>query len=227
MLKSIPANSFPGDRGLREPAVEAALGITDASEMLTSLVAALDRVFIAVFPHAKPTDECENPSTELVTIPFPGGGQAVPVFTSAAEVAAFDRGARPVPVYISKAAATAGKECGGRIAIDPSSTHAVWLGRSAVVALAAGVDWTAPWKHDGVLAALRSVAEMVDGVAALELHPRKDGVMMLAVVLEEGVDGEEQLREVLGQVLTAVQSHRTLRAHLDVLEIIPIKGSEM
>ena len=107
----------------------------------------------------------------LVTLKAPDGRTAMPVFTSAAALAAWHPEARPVAVYAARAALSAVAEGAELLVLDPGSAVTFVVRRPAVWALAQQRNWT-PSYADPVLA--RSLGEAAAGFPAVrrvEIHP--------------------------------------------------------
>ncbi len=259
-------NPFAGDDGSIQPAVKDALS-KPVGERTESLVSALDRVIMAVMPHAHPgilppeetevpvdpdsgavpeeadavprgmagiaphqpaaADPLECPDEDLVRVPFPGGREAFPVFTSAQALAEWDPEARPVPVAIKNVAVAALKRGSGLITVNAESPSQMWLGRSAVAALASGTEWTAPWNDPEITARIdASIDGDLPGYAGVSIEPGERGVATVLVHVTGKAD-REQVIAVVQTVAAILGSEEYVKARLDVVEIRPTAASRL
>lgn len=235
-------NPFAGDDGEVQPRMAAALALTDPAERQEALVAALatGRVFVPVQAHAHPGYEdgavashtpSPNPNAEALeeagelTVPAPGGLRAMPVFSSAAALAKFDPQARPLPVLGRNAAAQALMHT-GLLAVDPVgeglSPADDFLGRSAVVAIASNEAWVAPWIDPQIPMRLRSALTACEAVQDVMISAVPQGVVRIAVVIADHV-GIEGAQDAVTRVARALVHDSYLKAHLDLVEILPVR----
>jgi SseB protein N-terminal domain len=107
--RELTGTGFDGDTGEADPALTAALAAPGDER---ALVAAVARARLLVPVVAEPTevdefgDHLVEKRTDMaaVTLVAPDGTRALPAFTSAAALAAWDPAARPVPVAADRAA---------------------------------------------------------------------------------------------------------------------------
>ncbi|QTG74712.1 SseB family protein [Trueperella pecoris] len=202
-----------------------------------AIVEALGRVLVPVLPHAHPgrdgagvaghegrsgkTDPLECPDEDLVRVAFPGGKQALPIFSSARALAEWNPTARPVPLEVSKVASAALQRGQGVMVLDPDSEQTTWLGRSATAALASGTAWTAPWEDPSIASRiLAGVDGELPGLAGLCLEPGRAGAAVVVVELTEQVD-REQAANIAHTLMAVMGSDPYVKARLDVVELRP------
>lgn len=213
---------FPEDDGSTPPRLAEALaahrGGRDAHR--TALVAALARERVLVPIMAIATEEGttahgltgdNGADMAMVSITAPDGARILPVFTSVAELAAWRRDARPVPVPAAQAAQAAVQEGCTALLLDaptPGPDGApILLPRSVLWALAQGRDWLPPFEDPQVAAELEALAGQVEGVLALRALPGERTEVTLQARLVAGLDaqGVGRVVEALGARLAASQ----------------------
>ncbi len=184
---------FAADDGSADPAVTAALEAQGLArhEYLDRLLAALaaSRLIVPVAAHAVggPTPlrlgrpDAAAPAHEPHTadaardaadlaVRLDDGHLALPVFTSAAAVAAWREDVRPVPVTPERAAQVACAQTDQLWVLDPG-TRDLRLPRPAVVALAGGEDWIPSWRNEPVQAEVAAQLGAVEGVTGVAFAP--------------------------------------------------------
>ncbi len=217
---------FAGDDGTPDAALVAALEGARTGAGVEAVVAALApaRVFVPVVAVLGESGESsltglvgdKSADMALVTLTAPDGRQALPVFSSAVALAAWDARARPVPVRARRAALSAVDDGCDLLVVDPGAAGVV-VPRPALWALAKAEPWVpSPASAD----VARAVAEVGAEVTARE--PRLAGVgcepgrrAELAVVLRLGPGLD---RDAL-QALTA-QVSQALAARTEVAELV-------
>ncbi|MDZ4092891.1 MAG: SseB family protein [Arthrobacter sp.] len=107
----------------------------------------------------------------LVTLKAPDGRTAMPVFTSAAALAAWHPEARPVAVYAARAALSAVAEGAELLVLDPGSQVTFVVRRPAVWALAQQRDWTPSYADPELARSLGEAAVGFPAVRRVEIHP--------------------------------------------------------
>ncbi len=127
MSRSIPDPGFPDDDGAAQPAVTAALAAYDAggsyadalgallgARLLVPVVAVADEVEVdaAGLAHDKTSDMA------AVLLARPDGRRGLLAFTGTGALAAWDAGARPVPVSARTAAQAAVQEQADALVVD-------------------------------------------------------------------------------------------------------------
>ena len=174
-------HNFEDDDGAADAGYLAALaalgaGTGDEASVVASLATA--RVFVPILATlaeegrgAGGLHADKQADMALVTLKAPDGRTAMPVFTTAASLAAWHPEARPVAVYAARAALSAVAEGAELLVLDPGSAVTFVVRRPAVWALAQQRDWT-PSYADPVVA--RHVGESVvrfPAVRRVEIHP--------------------------------------------------------
>jgi hypothetical protein len=170
--RTLTAQPFAGDDGSRDPALAAALAggsLADVvrawapSRVLVPVVAVLDKgeggELVAV-------EGDKSADMALATLTGRDGTRALPAFTAAAALAAWDPAARPVPVEAARAAQAAVAEGCDAVVLDVAGPVSRVLPRPAVWAVAQGRDWLPPAEDAGVLAAVATACVGVPGLAA-------------------------------------------------------------
>lgn len=209
-MKDLPPSPFSGDDGSAEPSVARAVAGGDVAAVVATLPGT--RLLVGVVP-----DGDGSGDIALVTLTAPDGRRALPAFTSTAALAAWDGGARPVPVDARRVALSAVDEGCDLVVLDPG-TASVLLPRPAVWALAKGIEWVpAPLRRD-VEQALRRVTAEFDEVT--DVHPEAGRRAELAVVLavRPGLDAEA-LAELTQRVSQALTAEQVVADHVDSIEL--------
>ena len=233
-------NPFSGDDGGVQPQMAAALALENPAQRQEALVAALGtgRVFVPVQAHAHPgvndgdvaEHDSHNPDkaaleeASQLSVPAPGGLRAMPVFSSAASLATFDPGARPVPLLGRNAAAQALLHT-GLLAVDPARAREVdgdYVGRSAVAAIAADGAWLAPWIDPQIPMRLEHSLTECEAAQDVRVLAGRQGVVRIAIVISDFA-GAEGAREAVQRAAYALQTDSYLKSHLDLVEIVPVR----
>jgi hypothetical protein len=153
----------------------------------------------------------------VVTLTAPDGRRALPIFTSSAALAAWDAGARPVPVTAARAAQAAVAEGCEVVVVDVGSPVAAELRPSMVWALAQGREWT-PAHRDPFVA--ESVARAVAGEAPVLEHrvvegdPPGTGVLRVVLRLVPGLR-QAEVDALLARVGERLATDAEFRARAD------------
>ena len=151
-------------------------GDGDEAAVVASLATA--RVFVPVV--AQLAEEAEGAQgvhadkqadMALVTLKAPDGRLAMPVFTSAAALAAWHPEARPVAVYAARAALSAVAEGAELLVVDPGSEVTFVVRRPGVWALAQQRQWVPAYLDTELAAVLRAGADGKPAVRGLEVLP--------------------------------------------------------
>lgn len=177
-------------------------GNGDEAAVVASLATA--RVFVPVV--AQLAEEAEGAhgvhadkqaDMALVTLKAPDGRLAMPVFTSAAALAAWHPEARPVAVYAARAALSAVSEGAELLVVDPGSEMTFVVRRPGVWALAQQQHWVPAYLDDELAAALRSGAEGKPAVRGLDVLPGAGVATTASGHRVEGGGSGPELRVVL------------------------------
>ncbi|GAA1737064.1 SseB family protein [Brachybacterium phenoliresistens] len=194
---------FPDDDGSTPAAVAEALAAHRAGRdpHRTALVAAIsaERLLVPIMAIAGETGTTAHGLTgdngadmAMVSITAPDGSTILPVFTGVAELAAWRRDARPVPVPAAQAAQAAVQEGCTALVLDPSRPGPdgtpILLPRSVLWALAQGRGWIPPFEDPEVAAELAAIADDAEGVLALTALPGERTEVKLQVRLVAGLD---------------------------------------
>jgi type III secretion system (T3SS) SseB-like protein len=174
-------HNFEDDDGTADSAYLAAVdallsGEGDEAAVVASLATA--RVFVPVM--AQLAEEAEGAGglhadkqadMALVTLKAPDGRLAMPVFSSAAALAAWHPEARPVAVYAARAALSAVAEGAELLVVDPGSEVTFVVRRPAVWSLAQQQQWIPAYRDAELADMLGSAAAGSPAVRRLEVLP--------------------------------------------------------
>lgn len=239
---------FASDDGSADPAVTAALEDTAPERhlRLDRLWAALTagRLIVPVAAHALPgrgaagrADDsgragapesgtrAEDPARDAaalaaaLAVDLPDGRTALPVFTSAAALAAWRPDARPVPVDPRRAARLAVLETDRLWILDPG-TRDLRLPRPAVVALAEGRDWVPSWRNEPVQREIAARLGAVEGVAGVAFEPGADVELRIFVRVE--VSGGAPAAAAIMEACRRVMADPAWADLVDAVELCPL-----
>lgn len=222
--RELSPSGFETDTGAPDPALLAALA-GDADD--TTLMRALEASRLLVPVVAEPTEV--DPSgahpvdvgvdMAVVTLVAPDGRRALPVFTGAPALAAWDASARPVPVTPARAAQAAVSEGCDVLVVDVAGPATRVLRSSMLWALAQDRPWepphTDPFVARGVAAAVAGEDAVVEH-AVEEGAPRGEGVLGVVLTLAPGLAPEE-VRTIATRVGERLATDGELRARVDGL----------
>lgn len=160
----------------------------------------------------------------VVHLEGPDGRAVAPVFSSVMRMSDWNPQARPVPVDTVRAALAAAADGLDVMVLDPGSPHQVALRRSALRALATGVDYQPPWLDSEVLAAVaRGLAThpMVSKHRVVSGDPSQtlSGPEVVAVVGVAPGEDPDELRRGLEEVSFAWSEDPLLARVVDGLGI--------
>lgn len=203
--RALTSTGFDDDGGAADPEVVAALDQVHASPSAESdarlvRAAAAARWLVPVVAvleegeagaHGHTVDH--RTDMAVVTLTAPDGRRALPVFTSAAALAAWDAGARPVPVTAARAAQAAVAEGCEVAVVDLGGATPTELRPSMIWALAQEVAWRPAHTDPSVAQAVsRAVADEPDVVAhrVEEGEPAGGGVLRVVLRLPAGLPGD-------------------------------------
>ncbi|MBM6403677.1 SseB family protein [Phycicoccus sp. CSK15P-2] len=224
VARDLSASGFETDTGDADPVLAAALS---AGPDDLGLMRAVEQARLVVPVVAEPggVDASGGPAVEksadmaVVTLVAPDGRRALPVFTGTSSLAAWDPGARPVPVTAARAAQAAVSEGCDVLVLDVAGPATVVLRPSMLWALAQQRPWE-PAHTDavvarGVTAAVAREADVVDH-AIEEGTPEGEGVLGIVLRLRPGL-APEHVREVATRVGERLATDGELRARVDGL----------
>lgn len=220
-----PTSPFAGDDGTCPPALAAALALP-AGERLEAVVRALagERVLVPVVAHEETAyepsghDGDRHASAALVTVRTPDGREALPIFSSVAELGAWRRDARPVPHQGARTAMAAVDEAGGVLVLDAGSASPVVVPRPAVWALARGEEWVPALRDDAVVAAVRDVVSAVDGVQRVAVVGGSRAEVKVELAVVAGLT-REQVQAVAQRAAQALGESAVVAERIDSLEL--------
>ena len=235
-------NPFSGDGGGVQPDMAAALALHEPAERVEAIVAALTkgRVFVPVQAHAHPGvdgsgavagHEIADPQAEAIDeagqrrVPAPGGRMAVPLFSCAASLAAFDADARPVPVWGRNIAAQTFAH-GGLLALDPRSMNAAdaefYGGRMAAGAIAADIAWVAPWLDPDIESELEGLVGGDGVVHQFRIEAAPNGVTRVFADISS-MATREAVAQAIQHVSDGLKANEVLSMRLGIVEFIPVR----
>src|SRR6478736_9578964 len=184
-------HNFEDDDGAADAGYLAALdalaaGAGDEAAVVASLATA--RVFVPILArlaeegegvagqegqkqHGEELHGDKQADMALVTLQAPDGRTALPVFSSAAALAAWHAEARPVAVYAARAALSAVAEGAELLVLDPGSNVTFVVRRPGVWALAQQQQWVPAYRDAELAAVLRAGAAGNPAVRGLDVRP--------------------------------------------------------
>jgi hypothetical protein len=228
------------DAGYLTAVADLQAGRGDEAGVIASLATA--RVFIPIVAQLAEEGEGQDglqadkqADMALVTLKAADGRTAMPAFTTAAALAAWHPGARPVAVYAARAALSAVSEGAELLVLDPGADVTFVVRRPAMWALAQQQDWTPSYADQELAAMMRQSAGGFAAVRSLELLPGRgvaartaDGAIVagggagpelqVVLYLAEGLDADAVQQLVAG--LQALWSRNVLFGErVDSIEI--------
>lgn len=226
---------FPGDDGSAPAPLAAALADVRAGHDadLRRLAAALrgTRLLVPIMAEATEKGTTAHGLTgdngadmAMVMIRGADGSSALPLFSSVAELAAWRRDARPVPVVAEQAAQAAVQEGCTALLLDPATPRdasgaPIVLQRSILWALAQGRAWTPPAVDPEVVAELSRITALVPGVLDLEARPGSVREVDLAVRLHGGLDADG-VRAVVARLSEALGASAIVAERITSLKLV-------
>ena len=238
-------HNFEDDDGTADAGYLAAVsalvaGEGDEAAVVASLATA--RVFVPVV--AQLAEEAEGAhgvhadkqaDMALVTLKAPDGRLAMPVFTSAAALAAWHPEARPVAVYAARAALSAVSEGAELLVVDPGSEVTFVVRRPGVWALAQQREWVPAYLDTELATVLRAGAEGKPAVRGLDVLPgggvgtatasgrRIDGggsgpELRVVLYLEDGLDAAA-VRELVARLQSEWSRNVLFGERVDSIEV--------
>jgi len=228
--KSIPSHGFAGDTGAADPDLVAALAAAHGTPGDDAETALMERVaqarwLVPVVAVAAEVDESGPQAVDTrsdmaaVTLTSPEGSRALPMFTSLGSLAAWDHGARPVPVRAAAAAQAAISEECHVLLVDVASPHATVLRPSMLWALAQERAWEPSHRDAHVAAAVRAAVETEPQVVGHRLEagePPGAGVLRVVLSLEPGL-AADLVGAVATRIGERIATDGETRARIDAL----------
>ncbi|USR78734.1 SseB family protein [Arcanobacterium pinnipediorum] len=226
-------NPFAGDDGSLPQDLKVAFS-QPVAQRVQAIIKVLDRVLVPVIPHSHPGRDQDgrikehataaldlsDDATTLHTHLIADGRHAVAVFSSVETLGGWNQKARPVPMGIESIALATLKQKIGQIVLDPGTEHETWISRSAVISLATGGNWLAPWADKKVAERLGELQQRIDHVLDIQITSDAYGRSVIDVFLphETPVDRVILAAQELGR---ALEADPYLKARLDFVEIRP------
>ncbi|MFI7589386.1 SseB family protein [Spongisporangium articulatum] len=207
--RTLTAQPFPGDDGSCDPGLGAALAGGSLEEVVRAWAPTRALVpIVAVLGEGEEATASEGDKSAdmaLVTITGADGVRSLPVFTSVAALAAWNPGARPVPVEAARAAQAAVLEECGQIVVDAAGPQLRILPRPCVWAVAQGRDWVPPAADPEVLTGVANLARAVPDLVAHRVEPDGETGLLVVLGLPAGLDADAVQRVVqrLSELLAA------------------------
>ncbi|WP_286175652.1 SseB family protein [Arthrobacter sp. NEB 688] len=222
--RELSPSGFEADTGEADPALRVLLAAPGDD---AALMRALEGSRLLVPVVAEPTEvDASGPlavevgvDMAAVTLVAPDGSRALPVFTGADSLAAWDPAARPVPVTPARAAQAAVSEGCDVLVVDVAGPGTRVLRPSMLWALAQERAWepahTDPFVARSVAAALAQ-EDAVTGHEVEEGTPHGAGVLGVVLHLRPGLEADE-VRAVATRVGERLATDGELRARVDGL----------
>lgn len=184
---------FDGDDGSPDPSLTRALGEPGDEPALMRAVAGA-RFLVPIVAEPAQVDTSRDLTVEkqtdmaAVTLVAADGTRALPVFSSASALAAWDPAARPVPVTAARAAQAAVFERCDVMVVDVAGPRTVALRPSMVWALAQERDWVPAHLDPTVRRAVEAATRDEDAIVAHELGAGAsgEGVLRVSLTLRPG-----------------------------------------
>ena len=222
--RDLSPSGFETDTGAADPALRTALATPGGDLALMRAVEA-SRFVVPIVADLSEADTSAELTVEkqvdmaAVTLVSPDGQRALPVFSGTHALAAWDAGARPVPVTPARAGQAAVAEGCDVIVVDVAGPATRVLRPSMVWALAQQRPWEPPhtdaFVARSVAAALRDEPD-VTGHELEEGNPPGEGVLGVVLDLRPGL-APEQVRGVATRVGERLATDGELRARIDGL----------
>lgn len=221
--RELTGTGFDGDTGEADAALVRALAEPlDEVALMTAVAAARLLVPIVAEPVSVDTsgEHTVEKQTDMaaVTLVAPDGTRALPVFSSMAAIAAWDAGARPVPVTAARAAQAAVSERCDVMVVDLAGPLTVALRPSMVWALAQQRDWLPAHEDETVRRAVATAVREQEAVLAHETGPGApgEGVLRVTLHLAPGLDADT-VQAVATAVGERLATDGEIRARIDGL----------
>ncbi|MDQ0664972.1 hypothetical protein QFZ35_003470 [Arthrobacter ulcerisalmonis] len=238
-------HNFDDDDGTADAGYLAAVaalrqGTGDEAGVVAALATA--RVFIPIVAQLAEEVETDHglhadkqADMALVTLKAADGRIALPAFTSAAALAAWHPGARPVAVYAARAALSAVAEGAELLVLDPGADVTFVVRRPGVWALARQHDWTPSYNDPELAGEMARAASGFAAIRGIELLPGRgvaasaaDGAVVpgggagpelqVVLYLEDGLDAAG-VQELVGGLQAEWSRNVLFGERVDSLEI--------
>lgn len=222
--RELPAGDFPGDTGESDAALIRALTTLGERDVMRQLAQA--RLFVPVAAMAAETAEGvdghvadKESDMAVVLLEHPDGRTALPVFSSIADLTAFDSSVRPVPVEAPRAAQAAVGERADLMVLDCASEQAFEVRPSMVWALSQQREWIPAEEDPFVAAAVERVCAAYPAVQEHALSagvPDGQGILQVGLTLVPGLS-EDQVQGLVTEMAEELAADGELRARIDGL----------
>ncbi|WP_230297838.1 SseB family protein [Actinomyces provencensis] len=220
-----------GDHGDLLPRTAGAMDLSDPTERLEALVAALaaERVIVPIEVEADPRVTGvhaglgigDASGADFARVETPSG-PALAVYTSAAALASDRPGARPMPISFRTVALTALVEVGGHVLVDPGAAELL-LPRPAVSALAQGDEWLPAWRDPELREELRTLAGCGVERGVKDVRVSYGGGVAVRVDLVADPNTEPlAVRGALARAARAVAGSPRLSVAAERVEVVPL-----
>lgn len=188
-----------------------------------AIVAALDRVLLALYPQGP-----NNPEM-LFSAHFPGGEKAIPVFSSLAALQKIYSQARPLPINIREIAKASFVHGSGLLVLDFQLPTQLYIGRSAALALSAGIAWQPAWRDAKLQIRLQQdigkaaveISQLPEFFHGVQLREGRFGSCILQLNIVPGTP-RAQVEELVKQATTVLSTPTYREVLLEPLEIMPV-----
>ena len=232
--RQFEANSWAGDDGSADgkliDSINALRGGTGTAESVLDALRNA-RVLIPLLANLGEAGEGAQGQTvdksadlAIVTVETPDQQDGLPVFSSVAAMAAWNKDARPVPVFAPKAALAAAQEGNTRLILDPMSATEFVVRRPAIAALAQNLPWVHPVRDERVKAAFAAATEGLPEILGFDLHDLDPQAQLdadelqLELRLVAGLSREE-LDPVLQKLAEALAASHDIAEYVDSLRV--------
>ncbi|MFM1778863.1 MAG: hypothetical protein RIS51_8 [Actinomycetota bacterium] len=227
--RSFEENRFSNDDGSTPPEIQSALDEHSIQSNLKRVVDSLrgKRLLIPLLatlgdaelgPHGQLVEKSAD--LAIVAVATPDGKTAIPAFTSVAEMAAWNKEARPVPVEAERVAISAISEGHERVILNAASA-AIGIRRPALAAVAQQVPWAPPEAVNEVydlVAQATSKATHIDSFELKSGDPHGSlsaAELKIVLSVRPGLSAEELNRE-----LTLVASQLRSEEFLNLVDSV-------
>ena len=222
--RNLPPGDFSGDGGEADAELARALREGGEADVVRHLAGA--RVFVPMTALEVETTTSESgleadkqADMAVVLLKNPDGRTALPIFSSLADLQAFDKSLRPVPVRAEDAARSAIGEQAHLMVLDCASEQAFEVRGSMVWALAQGREWAVAHEDEVVRDAVAQVCSQYSEITEVAVGPGPQdgsGVLQVTLTLAPGFDqaGIEALVSTVAEELAAQDEVRSRIAGL-------------
>jgi hypothetical protein len=223
--RELSPSGFEADTGEADPALLRVLADVGCGDEALMRAVESARFLVPIVAEATAVDTSGAHAVEksvdmaAVTLVAPDGRRALPVFSGAASLAAWDPEARPVPVTAARVGQAAVSEGCDVVVVDAAGPSARVLRPSMVWALAQQRPWLPghadPFVAEAVAAALAGEPD-VAAHSVEEGRPPGEGVLEVVLELRPGLTADA-VREIATRVGERLATDGELRARVDGL----------